>query len=97
MVGRDEILRTVPINGILHDREMPVMDGLRMLNRLQQRSSSVSVIVMSADPTRTRMIKANKGGTRDDWFKPVSGEILNIDFFLSAPGWTTLLKKPPLE
>ena len=95
MVWRDKILRTVPINGILLDLEIPVMDGLTMLNRLQQGSSAVSVIVMPKDPTRTTVIKANEGGTRDDWFKPVFGEILNIDFFPSSSGWTTLLNETP--
>jgi CheY-like chemotaxis protein len=46
-----EILRKVTINGILLDLDMPVMDGLTMLSRLRQRSSTVSVIAMSADPT----------------------------------------------
>jgi DNA-binding response OmpR family regulator len=71
-----EVLRTESINGILLDLEMPIMDGLTMLNRLRQRSSTVPVIVMSADPTRTTMIKAIEGGARDYLFKPISGEIL---------------------
>lgn len=71
-----EVLKTEPINGILLDLEMPIMDGLTMLNRLRQRSSAVPVIVMSADPTRTTMLKASEGGARDYLFKPISGEIL---------------------
>jgi DNA-binding response OmpR family regulator len=71
-----EVLRTKPINGILLDLEMPVMDGLTMLNRLRQQFNTVPVIVMSADPTRTTMIKAIEGGARDYLFKPISGEIL---------------------
>jgi DNA-binding response OmpR family regulator len=71
-----EVLKTVSINGILLDLEMPVMDGLTMLNRLRQQSTTVPVVVMSADPTRSTMIKAIKSGARDYLFKPISGEIL---------------------
>ena len=58
-----KVLRTESINGILLDLEMPIMDGLTMLNRLRKKSSPVPVIVMSADPTRSTMIKAIEDGT----------------------------------
>jgi DNA-binding response OmpR family regulator len=71
-----EVLSTESINGILLDLEMPIMDGLTMLNRLRQQSTTVPVVVMSADPTRSTMIKAIEGGAQDYLFKPISGEIL---------------------
>jgi DNA-binding response OmpR family regulator len=71
-----EILRTVTINGILLDLEMPVMDGLAMLGRLRQMATTVPVIAMSADPTRSTMIKAIESGAEDYLFKPISGDIL---------------------
>jgi DNA-binding response OmpR family regulator len=71
-----EILRTVTINGILLDLEMPVMDGLTMLSRLRQIATTVPVIAMSADPTRSAMIKAIESGARDYLFKPISEDIL---------------------
>jgi DNA-binding response OmpR family regulator len=71
-----EILRTESVKGILLDLEMPIMDGLTMLNRLGERSTTVPVIVMSADPTRSTMIKAIKCGARDYLFKPISDYIL---------------------
>ena len=86
-----EVLKTVSINGILLDLEMPVMDGLTMLNRLRQQSTTVPVVVISADPTRSTMIQAIQNGARDYLFKPISGEILKhknpqtqmpSDFFL---------------
>lgn len=71
-----EVLRTESVNGILLDLEMPIMDGLTMLNHLRQQSTTVPVIVMSADPTRSTMIKAIEVGARDYLFKPISGDIL---------------------
>jgi DNA-binding response OmpR family regulator len=72
-----EILKRESFTGILLDLEMPIMDGLTMLNRLRQKFSTVPVIVMSADPTRSTMIKAIEGGARDYLFKPISDYILN--------------------
>lgn len=71
-----EVLKAESITGILLDLEMPIMDGLTMLNRLRQRSATLPVIVMSADPTRSTMIKAIEGGARDYLFKPISDYIL---------------------
>lgn len=62
--------------GILLDLEMPVMDGLTMLNQLQTQSNTIPVIVMSGDPTRTAMIKAIESGARDYLTKPISDVIL---------------------
>ena len=71
-----KILRTESINGILLNLEMPVMNGLAMLNRLRQMATTIPVIAMSADPTRSAMIKAIESGAEDYLFKPISGDIL---------------------
>ena len=70
------LLQEHPFFGILLDLEMPVMDGLTMLHELRKESNAVPVIVMSADPTRTTMIKAIEAGARDYLIKPISFEIL---------------------
>jgi len=70
------LLQKHTFQGILLDLEMPVMDGLTMLSQLREQSSTVPVIVMSADPTRTTMIKAIEAGARDYLTKPISFEIL---------------------
>lgn len=62
--------------GVLLDLEMPVMDGLTMLSQLRKDIQEVPVIVMSADPTRTTMIKAIEAGARDYLTKPISNVIL---------------------
>ena len=71
-----ELLQKDSFQGILLDLEMPGMDGLSMLSQLRKQSKSVPVIVMSADPTQTAMIKAIEAGARDYLTKPISYEIL---------------------
>ena len=71
-----ELLQKDSFQGILLDLEMPGMDGLSMLDQLQKESNSAPVIVMSADPTQTAMIKAIEAGARDYLTKPISYEIL---------------------
>ena len=71
-----ELLQKDSFQGILLDLEMPGMDGLSMLNQLRKQSKCVPVIVMSADPTQTAMIKAIEAGARDYLTKPISYEIL---------------------
>lgn len=70
------LLQEHSFQGILLDLEMPVMDGLSMLSQLRKQSNAVPVIVMSADPTRTTMIKAIEAGARDYLTKPISHVIL---------------------
>jgi len=70
------LLQEHVFHGVLLDLEMPVMDGLTMLNQLRKQTSDVPVIVMSADPTRTTMFRAIEAGARDYLTKPISNVIL---------------------
>ena len=70
------LLQDYSFQGVLLDLEMPVMDGLTMLSQLRKQNNDVPVIVMSADPTRTTMIKAIEAGARDYLTKPISNVIL---------------------
>jgi DNA-binding response OmpR family regulator len=70
------LLQDYSFQGVLLDLEMPVMDGLTMLSQLRKQNNDVPVIVMSADPTRTTMIKAIEAGARDYLTKPISHVIL---------------------
>jgi len=70
------LLQDYSFQGVLLDLEMPVMDGLTMLSQLRKQPNDVPVIVMSADPTRTTMIKAIEAGARDYLTKPISNVIL---------------------
>lgn len=70
------LLQEHSFSGILLDLEMPVMNGLMMLLQLQEESSDIPVIVMSADTTRSAMIKAIEAGANDFLTKPIAYEIL---------------------
>ena len=70
------LLQEEAFQGMLLDLEMPIMDGLTMLSHLREQSNAVPVIVMSADPTRTTMIKAIEAGAKDYLTKPISDVIL---------------------
>ena len=70
------LLQEYSFAGVLLDLEMPVMNGLTMLSQLRKQTNYVPVIVMSADPTRTTMIKAIEAGARDYLTKPISNVIL---------------------
>jgi DNA-binding response OmpR family regulator len=74
--GGMRLLQECSFAGVLLDLEMPVMDGLTMLSQLRKQPNDVPVIVMSADPTRTTMIKAIEAGARDYLTKPISNVIL---------------------
>ncbi len=69
-------LREYSFQGMLLDLEMPVMDGLTLLSQLRTQPNDVPIIVMSADPTRTAMIRAIEAGARDYLTKPISDVIL---------------------
>ena len=70
------LLKKHSFSGILLDLEMPVMNGLTMLLQLQKESNAIPVIVMSADTTRSAMIKAIEAGAKDFLTKPIAYEIL---------------------
>ncbi len=70
------LLQEHSFSGIILDLEMPVMDGLTMLLHLQKESNAIPVIVMSADTTRSAMIKAIEAGAKDFLTKPIAYEIL---------------------
>ena len=70
------LLKKHSFSGILLDLQMPVMNGLTMLLQLQKESNAIPVIVMSADTTRSAMIKAIEAGAKDFLTKPIAYEIL---------------------
>ena len=71
------VLETEPINGVLLDLETSTMNRMTLLNHLKKRFKEIPVIVMSADPTQSKMAETIKRGAWDYLVKPLSGEILN--------------------
>ncbi len=66
---------------ILLDLEMPIMNGLAMLHQLRQQANTIPAIAMSADPSRTTMIKEIKSDAKDYLIKPLSFEVLQYKCF----------------
>ena len=58
------------------------MDGLTMLYQLRQKSTTVPVIVMSADPARSTMIKAIEGGARVFCSRPAPNKFSSTKVFV---------------
>ncbi len=72
-----KIIREQSMQGILLDMEMPVMGGLEMLKLLREQSSTLPVIVMSADDYRLKLLDAIVQGATDFLIKPIRYEDLS--------------------
>ena len=70
------VLDLIPLDGVLLDIEMPVMDGLKLLEKLPQRHIYVPVIVMSAEENQQKLVKAVEYGAMDYLMKPVDTALL---------------------
>ena len=66
------IIDREPIDGILLDLEMPVMDGITMIKHLQHHLPRIPIIAMSADQAGTSLIEAISNGAQDYLFKPIA-------------------------
>ncbi len=85
---------------VLRDIAMPGMDGLETLRRLkdQPESSSLPVIMVTAQGDRQNMVKAVQLGVRDYVTKPWEpGEVeMCVNWALKAANVTTNQQEPPL-
>lgn len=70
------ILEITKVDGILLDIQMPVMDGLTMLEHLQEQYPSIPVIVMSAELNKDKLIQAMEHGANDYLLKPIDADLL---------------------
>ncbi len=65
------VLAQCPVGGILLDLEMPLMDGLALLQELRRRQIQIPVIVMSATDNHPKFMKALELGAMDYLYKPL--------------------------
>jgi DNA-binding NtrC family response regulator len=62
--------RSMPLNGVILDVHMPVMDGIEVLRELHARHPGVPVLMMSAGPDHRVLQEAVRMGARDYLLKP---------------------------
>ncbi len=70
------MLEVVAADGILLDMQMPVMDGLTMLERVRERYPSMPVIAMTAESNKNKLIQAMELGAQDYLLKPIDCDLL---------------------
>ena len=70
-------------DGILLDIQMPVMDGLTMLEKVRERYPNIPVIMMTAELNKEKILQAMERGANDYLLKP-------IDFDLLVKKWTKI-------
>ena len=70
------MLEVLIVDGILLDIQMPVMDGLSMLEQVRERFPRIPVIVMSAELNKKKLIKAIERGAHDYLLKPIDVDLL---------------------
>lgn len=70
------VLAQCPVGGILLDLEMPVMDGLTLLQELRRQQIQVPVIVMSATDNPQKFMQAMELGAVDYLCKPLDAVLL---------------------
>ena len=80
-----EVVKSLWIDGILLDFEMPVMDGLSMLRELREWHSRLPVLMMSGNHSPEKVEKAITLGAIGFVPKP-------IDFALLGQQWSRLLE-----
>lgn len=76
--GREglNVLRTMRVNGILLDLEMPVMNGWTMLDELRWQGCQVPVIVMAHEVNYGNLKKILVEGAHDYLVKPLDRQLL---------------------
>jgi len=73
-----EFLKSHPVDLVISDIRMPVMDGLTLLTKMREEGILCSVIMMSAFGTFDSVIEAMKKGAYDYIHKPYSSEELML-------------------
>lgn len=70
------MLKILTVDGILLDIQMPVMDGLTMLEQLGGQRPGMPVIVMTAELNKKKLLQAMKRGATDYILKPIDADLL---------------------
>jgi len=68
--------KQTPIQGVLLDLQMPVMDGIEVLRELRVQHEQVPVVMMTAEPDRRIREEALSLGAKHYILKPVDATLL---------------------
>ncbi len=96
--GREglDVLHTMPIDGILLDLEMPVMNGWTMLDELRWQGIAIPVIVMSEEVNEAKLKNFLVEGAQDYLVKPFNLLLLMQKTFRHFPWQTSMGKREAL-
>lgn len=96
--GREglSVLHATPIDGILLDLEMPVMNGWTMLDELRWQGNAVPVIVMSKEGNCAKLKKFLAEGAQDYLVKPFNHLLLMQKTFRHFPWQPSMGKRPAI-
>ncbi len=72
-----ELLKETPVDIVLTDLSMPVMDGMRLTEEIRRRHSGVDVIIMTAYPRLETAIPLLREGAYDYIIKPFDKDFLS--------------------
>lgn len=90
------VLHTTPIDGILLDLEMPIMNGWTMLDELRWQGNAVPVIVMSKEVNYAKLQNFLIEGAQDYLVKPFNHLLLMQKTFRHFPWRTSVGERPAL-
>jgi DNA-binding response OmpR family regulator len=76
------MLKTLTVDGILLDIQMPVMDGMTMLEQVREQDPSMPVIMMTAELNKKKLIQAMELGANDYLVKPIDVDLLAKKCFM---------------
>lgn len=71
-----KILRTVPIDLMLVDWNMPNMDGLTLVKTVRARNTSLPIIMCTTEAEKARVLEAIKAGVNNYVVKPFTAETM---------------------
>jgi len=70
------MLKALTVDGILLDIQMPVMNGMTMLEKLREQDARMPVIVMTAELNKKKLLQAMDLGAHDYLVKPIDVDLL---------------------